>query len=225
MKVLIVEDEIELKTSIESYLKSQGYVVESASDYGMAIDKIFIYNYDCIVLDINLPGGSGLKILQQIKDEGISSSVIIVSANNTIDDKVKGLEIGADDYLTKPFHLSELNARIQAIIRRKVGGGKKEIIANEITITPEAKTVRVNETSISLTKKEYLLLEFFAMNQNKVLTKESISEHLWGDYMDQSDSFDFIYSHLKNLRKKLVAAGSEDYIKTVYGSGYIFKTA
>ncbi len=225
MKVLIVEDEIELKTSIESYLKSQGYVVESASDYGMAIDKIFIYNYDCIVLDINLPGGSGLKILQQIKEEGISSSVIIVSANNTIDDKVKGLEIGADDYLTKPFHLSELNARIQAIIRRKVGGGKKEIIANEITITPEAKTVRVNETSISLTKKEYLLLEFFAMNQNKVLTKESISEHLWGDYMDQSDSFDFIYSHLKNLRKKLVAAGSEDYIKTVYGSGYIFKTA
>ncbi len=225
MKVLIVEDEIELKTSIESYLKSQGYVVESASDYGMAIDKIFIYNYDCIVLDINLPGGSGLKILQQIKDEDISSSVIIVSANNTIDDKVKGLEIGADDYLTKPFHLSELNARIQAIIRRKVGGGKKEIIANEITITPEAKTVRVNETSISLTKKEYLLLEFFAMNQNKVLTKESISEHLWGDYMDQSDSFDFIYSHLKNLRKKLIAAGSEDYIKTVYGSGYIFKTA
>lgn len=225
MKVLIVEDEVELSKAIQTYLKSEGYVVECALTFDAAQEKVFVYKYDCIVLDINLPDGNGLKLLQEIKRAGIITSVIIVSANNTIDDKIKGLQIGADDYLTKPFHLSELNARIQAVIRRNVIQGSNVIVANEIEVLPDAKSANVNGKNITLTKKEYLLLEFFTMNQNKVLTKESISEHLWGDYMDQSDSFDFIYSHLKNLRKKLVVAGAEDYIKTVYGSGYIFKTA
>lgn len=225
MKVLIVEDEFELSKAIQTYLKSEGYIVECALTFEAAQEKVFVYKYDCIVLDINLPDGNGLKLLQDIKREGVIISVIIVSANNTIDDKIKGLQIGADDYLTKPFHLSELNARIQAVIRRNVIQGSNVIVANEIEVLPDAKSANVNGKNITLTKKEYLLLEFFAMNQNKVLTKESISEHLWGDYMDQSDSFDFIYSHLKNLRKKLVVAGAEDYIKTVYGSGYIFKTA
>lgn len=223
MKILIVEDEPDLRNSIESFLKQQGYVVESSATYGEAINKIFIYDYDCLVLDINLPDGSGIKILEQVKSEKKEVSVIIISANNTLEDKIHGLQIGADDYLTKPFHLSELNARIQAVLRRnKLDGGTK-IEINELLIQPDSKTVFVNGSRVSLTKKEYLLLEFFAINKNRVLSKESISEHLWGDYMDQSDSFDFIYSHLKNLRKKLIAAGCEDYVKTVYGTGYIFR--
>lgn len=223
MKILIVEDEPDLRISIESFLKQQGYVVESASTYREAIDKVFIYEYDCLVLDINLPDGSGIKILEQVKSEKKETSVIIISANNTLEDKIQGLQIGADDYLTKPFHLSELNARIQAVLRRNKLEGAAKIQINELLIQPDSKTVFVNGARISLTKKEYLLLEFFAINKNRVLSKESISEHLWGDYMDQSDSFDFIYSHLKNLRKKLIAAGCEDYVKTVYGTGYIFR--
>lgn len=224
MKILIVEDELELKNSIEHFLKDAGYIVESVGDYHQAMDKIFVYKYDCIVLDINLPGGSGLKILKELKEEGLASSVIIISANSTIDDKLEGLQLGADDYLTKPFHLSELNARIKAILRRNIGKGDAILKANEIALNPDSKTVKVNDKTIDLTKKEFLLLEFFIINKNRVLSKESISEHLWGDYMDQSDSFDFIYSHLKNLRRKLVSAGAEDYVKTVYGTGYIFKT-
>lgn len=224
MKVLIVEDELELKISMEKFLKTVGYVVETADSFNSAHDKIFVYKYDCIVLDINLPGGTGLELLDELKTEGLESSVIIVSANNTLDDKLEGLTLGADDYLTKPFHLSELNARIKAILRRNLGKGSKSIKVNEIEIDPESKVVKVNNKIVKLTKKEFLLLEFFIINKNRVLSKESISEHLWGDYMDQSDSFDFIYSHLKNLRKKLIVAGSDDYVQTVYGTGYIFKT-
>lgn len=224
MKILIVEDELELKVSMETFLKSVGFIVESAIDFHSAIDKLYVYQYDCILLDINLPGGSGLKILEEIKQKGLTSSVIIISANNTIDDKIQGLSLGADDYLTKPFHLSELNARIKAVLRRNIGNGSSDIIVEEIKLNPDSKSVWVNNNKVVLTKKEFLLLEFFMINKNKVLSKESISEHLWGDYMDQTDSFDFIYSHLKNLRKKLVVAGSEDYVKTVYGTGYIFKT-
>ena len=224
MKILIVEDELELKISMEKFLISVGYVVETADSYNSAYDKIFVYKYDCIVLDINLPGGTGLALLNELKQEGHESSVIIVSANDTLDDKLKGLSLGADDYLSKPFHLSELNARIKAILRRNVGKGSRSIKVNEIDLNLESKVVKVNDKIIKLTKKEFLLLEFFLINKNRVLSKESISEHLWGDYMDQSDSFDFIYSHLKNLRKKLILAGSEDYVQTVYGTGYIFKT-
>lgn len=224
MKILIVEDELELKISMEKFLKSVGFVVETADTYSTAQDKIFVYKYDCIVLDINLPGGSGLELLEELKQEGLASSVIIVSANNTLDDKLEGLSLGADDYLTKPFHLSELNARIKAILRRNLGKGNKSIKVNEIDLDPESKVVKVNNKIVKLTKKEFLLLEFLIINKNRVLSKESISEHLWGDYMDQSDSFDFIYSHLKNLRKKLIIAGCVDYVNTVYGTGYIFKT-
>lgn len=224
MKVLIVEDELELKISMEKFLKTVGYIVETADSYRSGYDKIFVYKYDCIVLDINLPGGTGLELLDKLKAEGLASSVIIVSANNTLEDKIEGLALGADDYLTKPFHLSELNARIKAILRRNIGKGSKSIKVNEIDLDPESKVVKVRNKIVKLTKKEFLLLEFFLVNKNRVLSKESISEHLWGDYMDQSDSFDFIYSHLKNLRKKLIIAGCEDYVQTVYGTGYIFKT-
>jgi len=224
MKILIVEDEADLRTSMEFYLKGAGYIIETASDFSSAREKLLLYKYDGIVLDINLPGGSGLELLDILKKEKIEGSVVIVSANNTLDDKVEGLELGADDYLTKPFHLSELNARVKAVLRRNSYQGSSEITVNEIKINPESKMVWINEKSITLTKKEYLLLEFFIINKDKVLSKESISEHLWGDYMDQSDSFDFIYSHLKNLRKKLVANGAKDYVKTVYGIGYIFNT-
>jgi DNA-binding response OmpR family regulator len=210
--------------SMEAFLKGEGYIIETASDFLSAREKLQLYKYDGIVLDLNLPGGSGLELLGILKKEKIKGSVVIISANNTLDDKIEGLELGADDYLTKPFHLSELNARVKAVLRRNSYQGSSEITINEIRINPESKMVWINEKVVTLTKKEYLLLEFFIINKNKVLSKESISEHLWGDYMDQSDSFDFIYSHLKNLRKKLVANGAKDYVKTVYGTGYIFNT-
>lgn len=224
MKILIIEDELELQSSIVTFLKSEGFVVETANDFESASEKLYVYDYDCIVLDLNLPGGSGLRLLEQLKNDKKKASVIIISANNTIDDKLEGLELGADDYLTKPFHLSELNARVKAVIRRNVTKGDNELVVNEIKINPTAKLAYINDVLITLTKKEFLLLEFLMLNKDRVLSKESISEHLWGDYMDQSDSFDFIYSHLKNLRKKLIANGAPDYVKTVYGTGYIFKT-
>lgn len=223
MKVLIVEDEFDLMKGMDEYLKTEGFIVETASNYSKAHEKVFLYDYDCIVLDINLPDGTGLSLLEELKKADVESSVIIVSANNTLDDKLKGLALGADDYLPKPFHLTELNARIKAILRRNKQKGKKKITFEELTLHPDSKQAFVFDKPLSLTKKEYLLLEFFMVNPNKVISKASISEHLWGDYMDQADSYDFIYTHLKNLRRKIQSLGGKDYIKTVYGSGYIFE--
>jgi DNA-binding response OmpR family regulator len=175
-----------------------------------------------VLVDITLPGGSGLDIVRQLKKSKSKAGIIIISAKNSLDDKVIGLELGADDYLTKPFHLSELNARIKSVIRRMNFEGDKEIVFEEITINPDAQTVKVKKAVISLTKKEFDLLVFFVSNKNRVITKESIAEHLWGDDMDMADSYDFIYSHIKNLRKKLIEAGASDYINTIYGAGYKF---
>ena len=222
MKILIVEDEPSLNKSMVDYLSSQQYLCESVSNYRDALEKTELYEYDCIVLDIMLPGGNGLQILQVLKDANKTDGVIIISAKNELDDKIKGISLGADDYLTKPFHLSELSVRIAAIIRRKNLHGSNLLTFEEITIDVPAKTIAVNNNSILLTRKEYELLVYLVINKNRVLSKNTIAEHLWGDDMDMADNYDFIYAHIKNLRKKLLQAGAGDYIHSVYGMGYKF---
>lgn len=222
MKVLIVEDEKELSQSMCEYLAGEQFTCEQAFDFGTAIEKVELYDYACIVLDINLPDGNGLLLLQTLKAEGKTDGVIIVSARDAIDDKVAGLKGGADDYLTKPFHLPELGARVGAIIRRKSFEGATILRFGELKIDVNGKRVKVDETIVELTKKEYDLLLYFISNKNKVIAKNAIAIHLWGDDFDTIGNYDFIYTHIKNLRKKLVAAGSPDYIRSVYGSGYKF---
>jgi DNA-binding response OmpR family regulator len=224
MKILVIEDEKSLSESIIKYLKQEGHVCESAMDFNSAENKVGSYDYDCLIVDITLPGGNGLDIIRKLKKGDSQAGIIIISAKNSINDKVVGLDMGADDYLTKPFHLSELNARLKSLIRRRNFEGKTEIKLKEITIIPDIwiGMVSVNNQQLSLTKKEYDLLMYFVSNKNRVLTKDAIAEHLWGDNIDSADSFDFIYNHIKNLRKKLIEKGCSDYIKTVYSMGYKF---
>lgn len=224
MKILLIEDEIHLSNSIKEYLTLEKYICETCNTFACALEKIRIYQYDCIIADIMLPDGSGMNIVKELKALNNAAGIIIISAKNSLENKIEGLEIGADDYLAKPFHLSELNARVKAIIRRKNFDGKNEIIFNEIIILPTYMKVTVNNKELVLTKKEYDLLLFFISNQDRVITKESFAEHLWGDEIDTSDSYDFIYSHIKNLRKKIISSGGKDYIKTVYGIGYKFSS-
>lgn len=223
MKILLIEDEPELRKSIKEFLHNEGYVVESASDYIKAIDKAIGYDYDCILVDITLPKGSGLDIIKKLKQNHSKAGIIIISAKNSLDDKIEGLELGADDYLPKPFHVTELNARIKALVRRKQFSGDKSIVLNEIVIYPDSRKVMVNNKEITLTGKEYDLLIYFISNKNRIISKNAIAEHLWGDNADQMDNHDFIYTHIKNLRKKIIEAGAEDYLQTVYGIGYTFK--
>lgn len=225
MKILIIEDEDDLARSIAEYLLEQGYLCEQASSFTEAINKITIYSYDCILLDIGLPDGNGLKILEELKKEDKQDGVIIISAKNALDDKIKGLEIGADDYLTKPFHLSELTARVYSIIRRKRFGNSNIVKQNELQIDLLAKTVLVNNEPVILTKKEFDLLIYFIGNKNRVLSKSTLAEHLSGDFADMLDNHDFVYAHVKNLKKKLNDAGCEQYVKTVYGTGYKWESA
>ncbi|MDP4285947.1 MAG: response regulator transcription factor [Bacteroidota bacterium] len=220
MKILIIEDEKELSTGIADYLSSQDYTCDVAADFAEGIYKIEYNEYDCILLDISLPGGSGLKILEQLKEDKKTDGVLIISAKNSLDDKIRGLNLGADDYLPKPFHLSELNARIAAIIRRKKFDGNNLIEFHNLSIDTQNKTVNVNKNPVELTKKEYELLLYFISNKKRLISKDAIAEHLWGN--DMSGNFDFIYTHIKNLRKKLLDAGGTDYIKSVYGMGYKF---
>ena len=222
MKILIIEDEPALQQSILTYLGYQGFVCEAVADFLTGLEKVRQHQYDCVVIDINLPYGSGLQIVKELKEIGSRSGIIIISARNSLEDKLKGLELGSDDYLTKPFHLSELNARILAIIRRRNFEGKKAIVFNEIELAPEEQRVLVEKKAVELTDKEYHLLEYFIANQRRVLTKAAIASHIWGDEYEQMNSYDFIYTHIKNLRKKLLDAGAGDYIKTMHGVGYKF---
>jgi len=222
MKILIVEDEKELSLSICTYLGNEQFTCEQAFDYKAALEKIYLYDYACIVLDITLPDGSGMDILKELKNANKLDGVLIISAKNSIDDKVFGLNEGADDYLTKPFHLSELAARVSAIIRRKSFDGKNIIRFDGFEMDLNKKEVTVQGKTIDLTKKEYELLLYFIGNKNKVITKNAIAIHLWGDDMDVAGNYDFIYTHIKNLRKKMMQAGSPDYIRSVYGMGYKF---
>jgi DNA-binding response OmpR family regulator len=220
MKILIIEDEIELAKSISEYLSGENYICEFASTFYQAIEKIETFQYDCILLDIMLPDGNGLAILEELKRQNKQDGVIIISAKNALDDKITGLQLGADDYLTKPFHLSELMARIYSIIRRKQYNNSNVIKQNELQIDLLSKTVTINNQTIALTKKEFDLLIYFVGNKNKVISKSTLAEHLSGDFADMLDNHDFVYAHVKNLKKKLYEAGCDHYLKTVYGTGY-----
>lgn len=220
MKILIVEDEHKLSDSIVTYLKSKKYLCEQAFDYNEALEKVRGYDYDCVLLDLMLPGGSGLDILRDIKRRNNPAGVIIVSEKDSLDDKVKGLEIGADDYLPKPFHLAELGMRVYAIIRRKEFGASNTLENNGIKINLLEKSVEANGRPVTLTKSEYDLLLFFIGNRNRVLSKGAIAEHLSGDFVDMMDNFDFVYTHIKNLKAKLAQTGMPNCIQNVYGMGY-----
>ncbi|MDD3567916.1 MAG: response regulator transcription factor [Bacteroidales bacterium] len=222
MKLLIVEDNAELSDDLAIFLTENGFVVEVAYNLNEAEQKIFDYSYDLVILDLGLPDGSGLDLLRKANASRLKMGFLIVTARNAIEDKVAGLELGADDYITKPFHKAELNARVRSIIRRKNADGNNLIEIGNIAVNLLSLDVTVAGMPIDLTRKEFDLLVYFLYNKNRVLTKESIVEHLWGDHADQADSFDFIYNHIKNLRKKLQQAGGDVQIQSVYGMGYKF---
>ena len=220
MKILIVEDEPDLRETIRISLLKEHFVVETAADYFSALDKVNDYDYDCILLDIMLPGGSGLDLLRELKRLRRSDSVLIISAKDSLDDKVEGLELGADDYLTKPFHLAELNARVKSVIRRRQAKGDVSITVGNLLLYPDKRQVEVGGVPLQLNRKEFDLLYYFIVNPNRVINKMSLAESVWGDNIDQADSLDFIYSQVKNLRRKLKQADATVELKAVYGFGY-----
>ncbi len=220
MKILVIEDEPEMMGLIKKFLEDENYVVEVACNFGSGMDKIVSFDYDCILLDIMLPDGNGLELLQELKNLDKADSVIIISAKDSLDDKVKGLNLGADDYLTKPFHIAELNARIKSVIRRKKSDGRKLLELQNVKINIEERLVLVNNQPVDLNRKEFDILIFLMMNKNRIASKSAIAENIWGDYIDQANDFDFIYSQVKNLRKKLRHFDAKVDISSVYGMGY-----
>lgn len=222
MKILLVEDEPEIRTVVKKFLEGERYLVETAENYQLGLEKIISYEYDCILLDIMLPDGNGMDLLREIKNSHKKDPVIILSANDSVDDKVNGLEIGADDYLAKPFHLAELLARIKSVIRRKHQDGENTIRYKNIVVFPDLRKVKIDDIELVLNRKEYDLLYYFTINPDKTLQKTMLAEAIWGDYIDQSDSLDFIYSQIKNLRKKLKQNNSQADFQAVYGIGYKF---
>jgi DNA-binding response OmpR family regulator len=222
MKILIIEDEKELVAAIKNFLESEGFLCETAFSYFEAEDSLSAFNYDIIILDLTLPGGNGLDLVKLIKDRNRQAGLLIISAKNSLDDKIKGLDMGADDYLTKPFHLAELNSRVKSIARRRHFNGANELIFNEIKINTDSNEVFISGTILDLTKKEYEILLYFIVNRNKVITRESIAEHVWGDNISYTDNYDFIYSHIKNIRRKIEENNGRNYLHNVYGIGYKF---
>lgn len=220
MKILVVEDEHELSDAICQSLARDQYVVETAADFHSAHEKLGSYEYDCILLDIMLPGGSGLELLRELKAAGKSDNVIIISARDSIEDKIEGLELGADDYLAKPFHLAELNARVKAVLRRNVHEGKNSLALSNVELNITDRTLAVDGNLLPLNRKEFDILHYFMLNKNRLVTKTALAEHVWGDNIDQSDNFDFIYAQMKNLRKKLQDANAAIEFESVYGTGY-----
>ncbi len=222
MKILIVEDEPELRATIVSFLEEEGYRCEQADCLDLASEKMNMYEYDCMLVDIGLPDGNGLELVKELKTLHPETGIIIISARNSVDDKTSGLDLGADDYISKPFNLTELNSRIKSVLRRLKFDGRKELTIDKLRILPEYRQVFAVNEPVLLTKKEFDLLLFFVSNPKRVLTKESIAEHLWGDFADSVDSFDFVYSQIKNLRRKLLEKTGIDYFQNVYGTGYSF---
>ena len=220
MKILVIEDEPQMLENIKASLLQEGYIVEWATDYNAALEKVSIYEYDCILLDITLPGGNGLDILAELKKEGKAEGVIIISAKNAIDDKIAGLNLGADDYLPKPFHMAELHARIKSVLRRRKFEGSNIIELNNIKIDTDKHEVLVNDKAVSLNRKEYAILMYMIVNKNKLIHKAALAEHVWGDYIDEANSFDFIYSQIKNLRKKMKDVDAKIELQSIYGVGY-----
>ena len=220
MKLLLVEDEIDLLDEMEAYFKEQGHLCERAADFNQAEDKITLYSYDMVILDITLPGGTGLQLLEILKKKKGEEGILILSARDSLKDRLAGLDMGADDYLTKPFYMEELNARVNAIQRRKFYSGSSIVKSGALEIHTQLKEVFCKGDKISLTKKEYELLLYFVVNKKRVVSKESIATHLWGDNYDMAASYDIIYTHTMNLRKKIIKASGDDYLETVYGMGY-----
>ncbi|MCW8310753.1 response regulator transcription factor [Sphingobacterium thalpophilum] len=220
MKILVIEDEVELRETLKASLTKEDYVVETASDFYTALDKVLVYDYDCILLDVMLPGGSGLQVLEQLKKEGKSDNVIIISAKDSLDDKLNGLELGADDYLTKPFHIAELNARIKAVLRRKQRDGKDTLEMGNIVLDLHERNLLIAGEAVALNRKEFDILHYFLLNKNRLVSKSALAEHVWGDNTDQADNLDFIYSQIKNLRKKFLAKQADVDFEAVYGVGY-----
>lgn len=220
MKILLIEDEPSLRELIQRSLEKERYVVEAAADFQSGLRKIEDYDYDCVLLDIMLPDGNGLNLLEQLKKMCKRENVIIISAKDSLDDKVLGLELGADDYLPKPFHLAELNARIKSVIRRQRRDGEMDIRLANIRIVPDTFQVFVDDKEIELNRKEYDILLYFANRPGRLVNKNTLAESVWGDHIDQVDNFDFIYAQIKNLRKKLKDAGALAELKAVYGFGY-----
>lgn len=224
MKLLIVEDNTKLLKAVTETLENEKYVCETVENFKTAHEKIFLYRYDVMVVDINLPDGSGLELIREIKKQNPETGIIVISARNSLDNKIEGLDLGADDYITKPFDMAELVARVKALLRRRSFSGSNAVTFSGITIDTSSREVFAGARRIDLTKSEYDILLFFFSNPGRVLTRESIAEHIWGDNMDLADSFDFIYSHIKNLRKKITATGIGDPVKAVYGIGYKLET-
>ena len=220
MKILIIEDEKGMRETLETFFVQQKFVVETAHDFDSGLSKLSVYDYDCVLLDITLPGGSGLDLLTEIKGMNKRESVIIISARDAIDDKVLGLELGADDYLPKPFHLAELNARVKSLIRRNQSGGDMSVSIENVKLLPDKRTVFVNDEELPLNRKEFDLLYYFMVNPDRLLNKTTLTEAVWGDNIDQADDLEFLYSQVKNLRRKLKTAGASIEIKAVYGFGY-----
>ena len=220
MKILIVEDEIDLLSSLVSFSEKENYHYDIAKTYSEASERISLYDYDCILLDINLPDGNGLQLLETLKNVNKTDGVIILSARNSLDDKIKGLNLGADDYLTKPFHFPELNARIQAVIRRKKFDAPHRLSFANIEVDLQLHAVKVNNNTVNLTKKEFDILQHFIANKNRVVSKTALAEYIWGDHVDSVDSFDFLFVHIKNLKKKLKQVQASAEIKNIYGVGY-----
>jgi DNA-binding response OmpR family regulator len=232
MKLLLVEDEPWLRDTIREYLEGEGYSVTTAGSFREGTAKAHDYDYDCLVVDLMLPDGNGLDLVREVRRRAVrpgiasgmdvSPGIIIVTAKDALTDKVAGLDAGSDDYLTKPFHLSELNARLRSVLRRRLFGGNADLILGALKIQPEQQRVEILGQAVVLTGKEYELLLFMATNPNRLLSKAALAEHIWGNATDMADSHEFIYSHVKNLRRKLLAAGCPDYVRTRYGAGYIF---
>ena len=220
MKLLIVEDEPPLREIMVRTLRGERYVVEEAADYASALAKLEDYDYDCILLDIMLPGGSGLRLLERLKELRKSAGVIIISARDSLDDKVEGLELGADDYLAKPFHLAELSARIRSVIRRHQRDGQESLDAGNVRLFPDRQRVEVAGREVELVRKEYDILHYFMSRPGRMVNKATLAEAVWGDHIDQSDNFDFVYAQMKNLRRKLADAGADIELKSIYGFGY-----
>jgi len=220
MKILIIEDEPDLLESITQSLEKESFLVEKAMDFDAALDKLLVYEYDCILLDIGLPDGSGLDLLKELKKENRKGSVIIISAKDSLDDKLSGLDLGADDYLVKPFHLAELNARVRSVLRRKEFDGQNILELKNVSIDFTSRTVLINKESLPLNRKEFDILSYFVANKNRLVNKTSLAEHVWGDQIDEADNFEFIYSQIKNLRKKLKDHNAQIEIQAVYGVGY-----
>lgn len=220
MKILIIEDENELSDNIVTFLSSENYLCEQAFTCADAKMKVNLYEYDCVILDLMLPDGNGLDLLRNIRNNHNQVGVIIVSAKDSINDKIIGLEVGADDYLSKPFSLPELKTRIYAIIRRKQFNTNNLMYSNGVTIDLLKKTVKVGPNIITLTRTEYELLLFLISNKNKVISKLSMAEHLTGEMADMLDNHNFVYTHIKNLKAKLAMNGCSECIKNIYGTGY-----